>query len=312
MWKVKLEDGIVYTDLDLEILLNNLWIKIYQLSIESGNPRRCDFDYTSEFYSLHYLPKGKGIFRTDLETFKADSGMFIWIPPHIRYSKISDPANPMDEYYIQLAMKVCHPMAETTRRLFIQEEIDAVVGYLNTKKIILCPANIEDSVGIFEKMRREIEDQRIGYHINLNTLFTQIMVLFVRSLAHNRRVSYDTRLVLSPDKRVKLIDEHFQYGYQDLTLEKLSRSLKVTKRQVERDIKTIYGVPFKEKLREIRMLRAKNMLIETGLPVNEICVKVGFKQPAYFYRLFKKHFQRTPHQFRSENRKAKTDIIPPK
>jgi LacI family transcriptional regulator len=49
----------------------------------------------------------------------------------------------------------------------------------------------------------------------------------------------------------------------------------------------------------LRMVRAKNLLQQTDLTLDEIAIRAGFSASAHFCRLFKLHFQETPTEFRS-------------
>lgn len=65
-----------------------------------------------------------------------------------------------------------------------------------------------------------------------------------------------------------------------------------------RIFKEILGkTPF-EYITETRMALAKNLLTTTNISVEQISSICGFDDSAYFYRLFKRHFQTTPSQFR--------------
>lgn len=51
-------------------------------------------------------------------------------------------------------------------------------------------------------------------------------------------------------------------------------------------------------LTEYRLKQAKYLLRSTSIPINEIAEYVGYTDPYYFCKLFKKHYSCTPTQFR--------------
>ncbi|MNP83828.1 HTH-type transcriptional regulator YesS [compost metagenome] len=57
------------------------------------------------------------------------------------------------------------------------------------------------------------------------------------------------------------------------------------------------GINFTEYLTELRMDKAKALLKESDIMINEIALLVGY-QPSYFIRLFKKLEGITPGRFR--------------
>ena len=62
------------------------------------------------------------------------------------------------------------------------------------------------------------------------------------------------------------------------------------------------GVSVWNYLTQLRMERAKKLLEETDLRSYEIAFQVGYDNPSYFSRIFKKYEQMTPNEYR-ENRK---------
>lgn len=57
---------------------------------------------------------------------------------------------------------------------------------------------------------------------------------------------------------------------------------------------------FSRKLLEIRLERSRYLLLSTDLPVEEICLNLGFREKSYFYRQFKKEYGMTPGAFRKK------------
>ena len=51
---------------------------------------------------------------------------------------------------------------------------------------------------------------------------------------------------------------------------------------------------------ELRLHRAAELLISSAEPISQIAFSVGFSDPLYFSRLFKKHFGKSPEAFRKQ------------
>ena len=58
---------------------------------------------------------------------------------------------------------------------------------------------------------------------------------------------------------------------------------------------------YSEYLQNIRLKKAKTMLLETNLSVSEIAEQVGYHNKGYFYKIFTEKFGMTPAKYR-ENR----------
>ena len=53
----------------------------------------------------------------------------------------------------------------------------------------------------------------------------------------------------------------------------------------------------------IRIQRAKELLIETNMPVIDIAKLIGYDNAAYFSKLFRRHISCTPSEYRRQNQK---------
>lgn len=85
-----------------------------------------------------------------------------------------------------------------------------------------------------------------------------------------------------------------------LSLEQVSQKVNVTPTYLSRLIKKEMGKSFVEVITEVRMVKAKQLLKVSTNKIYEVGNQVGFENYAYFYQLFKKHFNMTPKQFKNK------------
>ena len=83
-----------------------------------------------------------------------------------------------------------------------------------------------------------------------------------------------------------------------ITEDDLAAEISLSSRQLSRVFSDIYGMSFKEKLIEIRLHRAAQLLEQTELRVDEIAAAVGYGSPSGFHRAFNKYFGCTPFEYR--------------
>ncbi|MBR2188784.1 MAG: response regulator [Eubacterium sp.] len=91
-----------------------------------------------------------------------------------------------------------------------------------------------------------------------------------------------------------------EYSDPDLSLEGISRDEDVSFYYLSRLFKEKTGETFMEYLTGRRLGRAKELMIQTNKPMREICLEVGYTDPNYFSRIFKKNVGKTPTEFRGE------------
>ena len=84
-------------------------------------------------------------------------------------------------------------------------------------------------------------------------------------------------------------------------LQELSAALGVTDRHLRRVFEAEFGVSPVQYLQTNRLLLAKSLLTDTGLPVTEIAFAAGFGSVRRFNALFRAHYRMTPSALRKES-----------
>lgn len=100
-------------------------------------------------------------------------------------------------------------------------------------------------------------------------------------------------------------------GKDDVSsLEDIAYQINISTRQLSRIMRSKYGCSFKEKVTEIKMLRAIDLLKE-GKTVEEAATGVGYASIRAFYTAFTAMYQKTPGEFKKEMQKsAESDYKP--
>lgn len=93
---------------------------------------------------------------------------------------------------------------------------------------------------------------------------------------------------------LKYIDEHFQSA----SLYELASKLNQPDYALSREIKKATNYTFKELLQEKRLIKAKELLESTDIPIASVIDQVGYDNVSYFYRIFKNKYNQTPKQLR--------------
>jgi AraC-like DNA-binding protein len=83
-----------------------------------------------------------------------------------------------------------------------------------------------------------------------------------------------------------------------ITEDDLAREVAISKRHLSRVFADIYGISFREKLIEIRLYRAAQLLEQTEMNIDEIALAVGYRSFSGFHRAFVNYFGCTPFEYR--------------
>ncbi|MDF2612738.1 MAG: transcriptional regulator [Clostridia bacterium] len=114
---------------------------------------------------------------------------------------------------------------------------------------------------------------------------------------YKRAINYqmenmDTKAYLVAEDAKKYVEEH--YGDPDLTIEHISRHLLVNQTYLRRMFKGEMNMTITEFLTKIRMEKAKELIINNEYKLTAISEMVGYSEPSYFSKCFKKYYGISP------------------
>lgn len=95
----------------------------------------------------------------------------------------------------------------------------------------------------------------------------------------------------------QLVEAHYR---EQWTLARYARELTMTEGRLNRLCRAVSGQPAAELVIERRMLEARRRLIYVAAPVSRIAYDLGYPDPAYFSRIFKRRVGMTPNAFRRQ------------
>lgn len=147
-------------------------------------------------------------------------------------------------------------------------------------KFVLDP-NLKPSHHSFISIEHEFNE--------MNRFFTQVSTgLKSRNLSDNVK------------KSITYVFDHYD---KELSLDGMAEHLNISKPYLSRVFKAELGMTFLELLQCLRVFIAKQYLFEYQHNISEISEKVGYLDPHYFSRLFKKHTGLSPKEYREQMRK---------
>ena len=100
--------------------------------------------------------------------------------------------------------------------------------------------------------------------------------------------------------KIKTIIENHLNDF-GLDVEKLSRAVGLSESQLQRKLHALTGLSVNLFIRHIRLLKAKDLLLNSPYSINAIAYDCGFNDPSYFARIFKNEFGLTPNVWREKN-----------
>ena len=102
-------------------------------------------------------------------------------------------------------------------------------------------------------------------------------------------------------KATSFISENLQ---KDLSPSELAAYFNISLRQLQRQFREEADTTPTDFIRKIKLEKAAQQLLTSSKNIAEIAYELGFSDPAYFSRLFKKHFGQTPTEFQENAQKT--------
>ncbi len=102
------------------------------------------------------------------------------------------------------------------------------------------------------------------------------------------------------DDRLIAMINYMQANYQTVTLEDLADHFHLSTPYVSKYIKDKSGNTFGDHITQIRLKKAKTLLRNGNMTIENISYSIGYPNAEHFSRVFKKTFGKTPVQYRNE------------
>ena len=161
----------------------------------------------------------------------------------------------------------------------------------------------EDFTCLLLALRRELMEKDIAWDFMCQSLLQMLYIEIFRLVSKESDLQVAYMPNDSKQSRYYHIEMWFAENFsREVTEESLAREMALSKRQLSRVISDIYGTSFREKLIDVRLHRAAQLLEQSNLSAENIASAVGYRSFSGFYRAFVKCFDCTPLEYRKHNK----------
>ncbi|SIS27943.1 transcriptional regulator, AraC family [Chryseobacterium shigense] len=152
---------------------------------------------------------------------------------------------------------------------------------------------------IMEKIQLQNTNTYIQKSIHglLNSLLSLIAAELIANLPGKKEK--ENRSIIIKEQFLKLTKEYFKTWKQPA---QYAAALSISTAHLNDTVKLLTGSPVSAHIQEISIMEAKRLLYFTDHTVKEIAYEVGYEEPVYFGKLFKKITHLTPLEFRKKFR----------
>ena len=239
-------------------------------------------------YEMHFLEKGKGRFYIGSREYPVVKGDIILLHSMEGNSFIPE-ESPFRIIFTTFRLKACKN----------REKAELLKNLLKGDNLIKL-TNYQSSQELFYRMHKEILFKSESYMVRLKLLLGSLAAAMSDQYAGG-----DGRedIRFTPNRNahelINRVTIYLQDNYgSDISLADLGRFVNLHPRYLCTLFRQIRGKTVGEFLREIRLERAKRLLLYTSLSMTEIALETGFNSSQYFSRIFSQREGIDPRTFR--------------
>ena len=251
-----------------------------------------------DFYSIFWIESGEAIHATEFVEYSLKPDTILFVPPGLKHRMYIDKSVGgiyilFNEDFIQYNRKNYVPLKEY--RLFNNSDFKSLISVAPEKRAKLF--NITEM--IFDEIQYS-DDYSQDIILNLLHLFLLESRRIFDEQNQEQKVGPDTTPDTTIIKFKQLIEENF-------TIEKnvspYAEMLNINSSCLNELTKRTTGITAGELIRNRVIDETKKLLYSSSLSGKEIAFQLGFDDPAYFSRFFKKYTGVTLKEFRDISRK---------
>ena len=225
-------------------------------------------------YQIIYILHGHMEFNINNKNFSADDNSIIYLPPKTAHSYTYKAGKNTDYYWLH----------------FAGEYADELMNNIDFSK----PVKIKKSCNISKTMNdiiHEIQFRPIEYKLSCTGKF----LCMLSDIKRHKDIPYD-----GTKEKIYKSAEFMQSSYtEDIPISIYAYKAEMELHYYIKLFREIIGTSPLQYMQKLRIQYAAELIVDTDLTISEIAQLSGFNSPMYFSRVFKKHTNISPIEYRN-------------
>lgn len=253
------------------------------------------------FYEVVYITSGKGYHIVDFEPYKVKPPQFFFISPgQVHFWELStDFEGHFVMFYEDFLVFPSSGFSNIEELTFFHTVGESPELLLNRKQ-----------AAMMEDLFRPISNEYRAKEANMASVlraYLHILIARLQRLTNNSQNESSLKRRSSLVRKFKhLVAENFLKG---ISVQDYADMMGVSASHLSNTLKTMTGFTPAQLIHNEMLLEAKRMLVHTEQTVSEVGYHLGFEDPSYFSRFFKREIGMNPTQFQTDIRE-KYHIFP--
>lgn len=148
----------------------------------------------------------------------------------------------------------------------------------------------EKIYSVFKELVQEYQVKSYIHQSAENVLLIYLLTIISRNIDNHRKATDIEKVIMAMNNK---LDEPYD-------INKYAKICSLSSSRFSHKFKQVTGMPPLKYFMNIRLKRAKEFLRFSDLSISEIAERVGYDNPLYFSRIFKKAFSVSPTEYRNK------------
>lgn len=252
------------------------------------HPDHCIGPRVLSTYKIIVVLKGQGTLKQQDAVFHLGKGDIFFLFPNVKHLYYAKPDDPWEIMWVAFNGSVC----------------EDIMGHLHKKPDdpVISDSSSGRTVELFKKIIGFLNCSEEPHALRstgyLYLLLSEIIGLSSQTADFSQNISNKEII----QKSIAFISMNY---YNDINVDMICKSINYSRSYFSRLFKKSIGYSVPEYINMVRIHKAKELLLQSNLNINEVAKSVGFNDPFYFSRTFKKLTGVAPVRYKSENPMAR-------
>jgi AraC family transcriptional regulator, transcriptional activator of pobA len=172
----------------------------------------------------------------------------------------------------------------------------------NRVSLTLVPEEAEVLLDLFEKIKTEANNKYENRYEFVKS-YIRLMVMYLnrfyeKRIQNNQKPNPQASGILTVREFQDLIEQNLKTDKKLKSVSGFADRLNTHPNHLNALCKEILGKTASELLHDSTLLQAKSLILNSDFSMKEIAYQLGYDEPNYFFRFFKKHIGVTPSEFK--------------
>jgi YesN/AraC family two-component response regulator len=251
-------------------------------------------------FEMYFLLEGERYYFIEQETYHVKRGEVVLVNCQQIHKTSQAGSSYHDRILIQLDGRILEPYLKSTELFTLEEFFTDYYGVIKFTE----PVWNKVKEMLFE-IRDEIRGKAVKWEALVRLKMTELLLVIYRYRQTMLINEAPKTVQTAKHQKVHEVAEYIQCHCEtDASIEDLAKHFFISKSYLSRIFREVTGFSVNEYRSIARIKKGQKLLLNSNYSVTEISEILGFESVTYFERVFKKHADMTPLNYKKKRKKS--------